>query len=129
MNQSSLHTDLARGVAARPNLRLALCGLFLMFGPSSFTLVTAIVASGAIRAFPESAFAMHIWRFGITVVLSRSAAYGYTALACLGPPVIVFSIWRAWLESQRNRFTCRLSLKTGAPARREQTIPEYLQVG
>jgi len=121
--------QLAKGVGARPNLRLGLCGLFLMFGPSVFMLGTAIVASGIIRTFPEAPFATLLWRFGMTVVLSRSAAYGCASLACLGPPVVVFSLWRAWLRYRLNRITrCRNS-RIADPLQLECGKSSYRRVG
>ncbi len=81
-----------------PNFRLGLCGLFLMFGPTVFALLTTLILCVAIRTFPESVVVMQLVRFGLMVILCSTAAHGYAFLASLGPVLIILAIWRAWRD-------------------------------
>ncbi len=68
-----------------------------MFGPSLFALVLATLLCAALRTFPQSSV-LHVCNFTLHVVLGPVAANGSALLTGMGPVIIIFAIWRAWLQ-------------------------------
>lgn len=104
-------------MSQHPNLRLALCGLFLIVGPTLFLLGCAVILAGALRLFPDAVVVRSLVAFWMNAALGIHVAYAAAGLASIGPIVIIYALLNACRSATRDRATratdrCRPSLET-----------------